>query len=108
MAEITSRDCSENVESAGRIFSEYGDFIYNVIYSQVEDEHLAKDIYQDYFLSLVSKPIPDDIKNVKAYIYRMIRNDIIDAIRRTQRYRKMIEKYVHGSKKTKKNFNSKE
>ena len=106
MAKIADKACSENIKSAGYIFNEYGDFIYNVIYSQVKDEHLAKDIYQDYFLSLVSKPIPDNARDVKAYIYQMIKNDIIDAIRRTQRYRKMIKKYVHDLEKNEKNFDS--
>lgn len=106
MTKIADKACSENVKSAGRIFNEYGDFIYNVIYNQVKDEHLAKDIYQNYFLSLVSKPIPDSTRNVKAYIYQTIKNDIIDTIRRTQRYRKMIEKYVHSLEKNEKNFNS--
>jgi RNA polymerase sigma factor (sigma-70 family) len=85
-----------NVEHAARIFSEYGDFILAVIRYQCGDHAQADDLLQDFFLSLVSKPVPADIRNVKGYLYRAITNDIVDAARRVQKYRALMHKYAES------------
>ncbi len=82
-----------NVGHAAEIFAEYGDFIHMVIFSQVKNKALIDDIFQDFFLSLVHKPIPQDVKNIKGYLYRAITNDIIDSVRRVERYRDHMHKY---------------
>jgi RNA polymerase sigma factor (sigma-70 family) len=83
-----------NVERATEIFSEYGDFILGVIRYQASNHALADDLFQDFFLSLVSKPIPQNIQNVKSYLYRAITNDIADAARRVEKYRARMHKYA--------------
>ncbi len=82
-----------NVGLAAEIFAEYGDFIHMVIFSQVKNKARIDDIFQDFFLSLVRKPIPQDVKNIKGYLYRAITNDIIDATRRVERYWNHVHKY---------------
>ena len=82
-----------NVERAAEIFDEYGDFILTVIRYQVNNDDLAEDLFQDFFLSLVSKPLPAGVKNVKSYLYRAITNDIVDASRRVENYHKFLHKY---------------
>jgi len=82
-----------NVGLAAKIFAEYGDFIHMVIFSQVKNEARTDDIFQDFFLSLVRKPIPQDVKNIKDYLYRAITNDIIDATRRVERYWNHVNKF---------------
>lgn len=60
-----------------------------VIASQVKNKADADDLYHDLFLSLLQQPIPDGVKDVRAYLYRAIVNDIMNLKLRRQR---------HGSK----------
>jgi len=83
----------DNVGLAAEIFTEYGDFIHKVIFSQVKNKARIDDIFQDFFLSLVHKPVPQNVKNIKGYLYRAITNDIIDSFRRVERYRDHMHKY---------------
>jgi len=83
-----------NVARAAEIFSEYGDFIRAVICYRAKDDDQADDLFQDFFLSLVSRPLPADIQNVKSYLYRAITNDIIDATRRVEKYKIRMNKYA--------------
>lgn len=83
-----------NVARAAEIFSEYGDFIRAVIRYKVKNEARAGDLFQDFFLSLVSKPIPAGVQNVRSYLYRAIINDIVDATRRIEKYKTRMNKYA--------------
>ena len=83
-----------NVNIAAKIFAEHADFIYAIIYRKVRNEAQADDLFQDFFLSLVSKPVPTGIKNIRSYLYRAITNDIIDANRRVKRYQTRIQRYA--------------
>jgi len=87
-------DDRANVDSAARVFAEYGDFIYAVIYHKIKDDNKANDLYQDFFLSLVSRPVPAHVQNVNSYLYKAIQNDIIDAGRRIQKYQTLMNKYA--------------
>jgi len=90
----TNTNMYENsVLMASELLTEHGDFIRAVIRSQVKNEDQAEDIFQDFFLSLVYKPIPKGVKNIKSYLYRAITNDIVDAVRQVERYRVRIHKY---------------
>ena len=83
-----------NVVRAAEIFSEYGDFIRAVIHYKVKNEARAGDLFQDFFLSLVSKPVPTGVQNVRSYLYRAIINDIVDATRRVENYKTQMNKYA--------------
>ena len=93
MALSETSNCRNNVGTAAEVVAEYSDFIYMVICSQVNNKARADDIFQDFFLSLVSKPIPGNVKNIKSYLYRAISNDIVDTQRHVERYREQIKKY---------------
>lgn len=84
----------ENVEKAAGVFEEYGEFIFGIIFYKVHDKSLTEDLYQDFFLSLVSNPVPPDVRNIKSYLYKSLRNDVIDAGRRTERYRNLKNGYA--------------
>jgi len=88
--------CSDGVSSATEIFAEYGDFIYNIIRYKTQNKDNVDDLYQDFFLSLVSRPVPPGIENIKSYLYRAITNDIIDATRRMERYKTLMNKYAEN------------
>ena len=90
-------NCDENVRIAAKIFAEYGDFIYNVILSKLKNKTEVDDLYQDFFLALVSKPVPPGIQNIKSYLYKAISNDIVDAYRRTQRYQELLNSFARSS-----------
>jgi RNA polymerase sigma factor (sigma-70 family) len=85
---------SNNVELAAEVFSAHREFILAVIRSQVGNDSQANDLFQDFFLSLVSKPVPPDVRNIKSYLYRAIINDIVDAARRVETYKTLMHKYA--------------
>lgn len=89
-------DNEANIKIAADIFVKYGDFIYNVIRSRTSNKAQVDDLYQNFFLSLVSNPISPDSDNIEGYLYRAITNDIIDASRRTKRYQKLINNYSNN------------
>ena len=93
MALPDTSTCRNNVGIATEIFTQYRDFIHMVICSQVKNESHADDLFQDFFLSLVSKPIPQNVKNIKSYLYRAISNDIVDTQRQAERQKEKIKKY---------------
>jgi RNA polymerase sigma factor (sigma-70 family) len=86
----------DNVDRAAEVFSKYGDFILATIRYQAKnnDQVQADDIFQNFFLSLVSKPIPADVQNTQSYLYRAITNDVIDAVRQESKYRARMQKYA--------------
>lgn len=83
-----------DVAAAAKIFDDYGDFIKKVICSQVQNEDQAEDLFQNFFLSLVSKPFPEEIQNVKGYLYKAIINEIADTNRLTKKYQNLISEYT--------------
>lgn len=85
---------TNSVNIAAKIFAEHSDFIYAIICYKVRDKAQTDDLYQDLFLSLVAKPVPAGIKDIRSYLYRAITNDIIDANRRVDRYQARMRKYA--------------
>ncbi len=85
------------VAAAAKIFDDHGGFIRIVIRSHVRDKDLAEDLFQDFFISLISKPLPRGLQNIKGYLYRAITNDIVDATRRMMKYRAYMREYAERS-----------
>jgi RNA polymerase sigma factor (sigma-70 family) len=85
------------VDLASEVYTEYGSFIRAVIGTQIKNESQADDIFQDFFLALIHKPLPDNVKDVKSYLYRAIMNDVVDTVRRTETYQTRIKKYCNQS-----------
>jgi len=82
------------VAAAAKVFDDHGRFIRIVISSHVQDKDLADDLFQDFFISLISKPLPRGLRNIEGYLYRAITNDIVDATRRMMKYRAYTHKYA--------------
>jgi RNA polymerase sigma factor (sigma-70 family) len=91
---------TQNVKAAAKAFDEYGDFIYTIICCKVKDKAQADDLFQDFFLSLVSNPLPSDNRNIKGYLYRAIINDIFDSVRRIERYQAQLHRYSEHSRRS--------
>lgn len=83
---------ASRVNIAAKVFGQYGDFIHTVIRCKVRNEAQADDLFQDLFLSMVSKP-PPSLQNIKGYLYRAITHDVVDAVRRMERYEGHVRKY---------------
>jgi RNA polymerase sigma factor (sigma-70 family) len=93
MSDTGANDYNQNVKAAAGLFKEYGDFIYTIIFYKVKDKALAEDLFQDFFLSMVANPPSCDKLNIKGYLYKAIVNDIIDSIRRKDRYQSKLQRY---------------
>jgi RNA polymerase sigma factor (sigma-70 family) len=93
-------DASGDVQRAKAIFFEHGDFIRAVIRHKIKDESMAEDLFHDFFLSLVSRPVPAEVQDIKGYIYRAIINDVTDRIRHLKRYQAMTHRCADYNKIT--------
>lgn len=96
----TGRGCDipSDVQRATAIFLEHGDFIRAVIRHKIKDESMAEDLFHDFFLSLVSRPVPAEVHDIKSYIYKAIINDITDHIRHLGRYQAMTRRCADYNK----------
>lgn len=91
---LTNKEQTVNLEKAKKVFEEYEDFIRNTIARQ--DPVNAEDLFHDFFLFISSKPVPDHIENVKGYLYRALKNDILDFFRQNTNYRARLHRYAHN------------
>jgi len=88
---------TNNVTAAAEVFEKHGDFIRMIIRYHIGNEAQADDLFQDFFLSLISKPLPRGLQNVRSYLYRAVTNDVIDVAREAERDRTVIHKYARNS-----------
>ena len=94
LSSVKKSSAPSKVDRAAEIFSKYGDFIRAVIRYQVANDAQADDLFQDFFVSLVSRPIPAGMQNIKSYLYRAITNDIVDAAHRVEKCKTLMHKYA--------------
>ena len=87
-----------NLDMASKVFNMYGDEIRAMIRFNTKNEAEMDDIFQDFFLSVVHKPIPHNVQDIRGYLYKAITNDIIDVSRRTRSRRERVQKYVECRK----------
>lgn len=86
-----------SVDKVASIFAEYGDFIRATVRSKVKDNAQAEDIVQNFFISLVSKPIPENVQDIEGFLYVAINHDVIDFYRRARRHSDHQKEYVKSS-----------
>lgn len=84
----------EAVQAAANLFIEYGGFIRAVIRFQSHDRSQEEDLFQEFFLSLIRKPVPAEVRNLKSYLYRAVTNHIMDTVRRRESYYRAVKKYA--------------
>ena len=78
---------------ASRIYHEHREFIRRIISVNTKNQNDADDIFQNLFLSLINKP-PRNENNIRAYLYRIVINDCIDATRRANMQRSKMNEYA--------------
>lgn len=85
---------TDSASAAARLFEEHGDFIRAVIRFKAGNRVSVDDLVQDFFLSLVHKPLPPDVRDTRCYLYKMITSGVSDAIRRVGQYQQNLERYA--------------
>ncbi len=81
-------------EEVSGIYRDNGQFIRKIIQFHLGNSTEADDIFQSFFLRLLEKSVPKkEMVNERSYLYRMIKNNITDDLRRMRTYQKHISKY---------------
>jgi RNA polymerase sigma factor (sigma-70 family) len=93
-SETNRKEIRKRVGLAAEIFDKYGDEIRAIIHFNVKDKSRADDIFQEFFVSIVNKPIPSGIQDIRAYLYRAVTNDVIDVSRQIKCHQDHIQKYA--------------
>ncbi|HUT45004.1 MAG TPA: sigma-70 family RNA polymerase sigma factor [Sedimentisphaerales bacterium] len=97
-SETNRTEIRKRVGLAAKVFDRYGDEIRAIIHFNVKDKSKADDIFQEFFVSIVRKPIPSGIQNIRAYLYRAVTNDVIDVSRQMKCHQDHIQKYAECRK----------
>lgn len=88
------RPGSEVVQAAAWIFDEYDAFIRAIIRFQARGKSEEEDLFQGFFLSLIFKPVPAKVRNLKGYLYQAITNYVRDSVRRRIYHLHALKKYA--------------
>ncbi len=91
---VCDKEACERVAAAEAVFREHWAMINEVAKACMRNSCEAEDVFQDLFISLVEKPIPAGVRNVRQYLFTTIRNDVTDAVRRRRNYDARIERYA--------------
>ncbi|MBN2512746.1 MAG: sigma-70 family RNA polymerase sigma factor [Sedimentisphaerales bacterium] len=89
-----TKDVHKQVEAAQQLFVEHEVFIRSVIRYALSDHDAVDDFFNDLFLFLVAKPVPDDVRNLKGYLYKIIIDKAKDYRRRNIRYQQKLKGYA--------------
>ncbi len=92
--ETVNAEIQNNMRIVAQIFDEYGDLIRDMIRFRVNDTSIVDDIFQDLFVSLVHRPIPPYIQNIKGYLCMAVKNDVLDEAFQTRSYHTRNRKYA--------------
>ena len=97
-SETNRPEILKRVGLASEVFDRYGDEIRAVIHFNVKDKTKADDIFQEFFVSIVRKPIPSGVQDIRGYLYRAVTNDVIDVSRQIKNHQDHIQKYAECRK----------
>ncbi len=89
---------ARNMKEATDMFEKHIHTIRAAIRFHINDSSSMDDIFQDFFLSLVEMPVPRRDQNIKAFINRAIRNDVLDAVSQNRNYHQRNCKYAQMHK----------
>ncbi len=83
----------DRVELTSEVFDKYGELIRSAIRVNLSDYSKADDVYQNLFLSLVHKPMPPYVRDIKSYLNQAVCHDIVDLAKSTNMYRERLCRY---------------
>lgn len=96
---INPGNAKSNVETVAEMFAVHGDFLLSVFRKEVNDQD-ARDLWQNLFLTLTTKSVPANEKNVRRFLYQAAVHDIIDFKRRTKLHEKKNNEYADLARRT--------
>ena len=99
-ATVDLRHSQQNTQKAAELFSAHGDFLLNVYRRELNDED-ARDLWQNLFMTLVARPVPDHVPNKRTYLYRAAVNDIIDFKRGLKLNQRKMREYLELNRQNK-------
>ena len=82
------------VRAAAEVFDAQGGFIRAVIRFQTHNQSEEDDLFQEFFLTLIRKPLPANVRNIRSYLYRAIVNHVLDSVRMRENHRRIMRDYV--------------
>jgi RNA polymerase sigma-70 factor (ECF subfamily) len=82
------------VRATAEIFSQHGGFIHAVLRFQAGTRFDSEDLFQEFFLVLIHKPVPPDVRVIRSYLYRAIVNYVIDLVQKQVSCERHLKKYV--------------
>jgi DNA-directed RNA polymerase specialized sigma24 family protein len=82
---------------AKKIIKKHGDFIRSVIRFHIRNEEEAEDVFKDLYKFLVAKPIPEEVQNVKGFLYKLISDIAKETYRRIGRYQERLRRYAENN-----------
>ncbi len=94
---IHTADEKELLQQFTGYFRLYENSLYYFALKTVQSELLARDIIQEVFIKLWSiRGQFHEIKNMEDYLYRMVRNKVLDVLRQLANDRKLRADYFNG------------
>jgi RNA polymerase sigma factor (sigma-70 family) len=84
----------EAVRAASEIIRRYEALIRSAIRFKAGKTLDEDDLLQEFFLVLIRKPVPADVRNIKSFLYRAVLNHVIDATRAQRNYERLLAKYA--------------
>ena len=91
-----SSELEQRVAQATDFFLRYEKCIRSIITFVAPDPDDAEDLYQDFYVSIVKKPLPEGIEDVEGYLYRTLLNRSRGKTRQAVRYRESLKRYAGG------------
>lgn len=88
------QETAQQVNEAARLFDEHGGFIRATLRHFVHDPQEQEEIYQELFVYFVRKPVPEETRRVRGWLYRVILDRVRDRQRRQSRYKKRLRDHA--------------
>ncbi len=82
------------VQTAADIVTRHGRFIRGVIRFQNCNRFDEEDLFQEFFLLLIRKPVPPEVRRLRSYLYKAVVHHIVDLIRHQACYQRTLQEYA--------------
>ena len=94
---FTTEPYANPVEYAAQIIYEHESFIRWIIRKQNNTTESEDDLFQDFYLRLITTPVPENVKSVKGYLYKALVNHLMISYQQTCMYERRIKKFQNKS-----------
>ena len=82
------------VQAATALFFQYEDLIRTTIRFHAGSKLDPEDLFQEFYLSLICRPLPADVRDIRSYLYRAATNYVTSQLRRQRSYSHHQKKYA--------------